>query len=211
MENNPLYTLYYSLEDYFLSQSFLAIPTLQQFRKATSQGFITVIVSAPAPWPTLAELHLGVRIDLVETLAYQFTNGSAGYGKHSTTLITSSGNILGDPYQRYPVESERATPNAVQQMRDFMKQQGFAFLEKYSHVQALDALYNRHPEQKSPHLPNLFHRALRGVTLAKLAQRPGWSELVQVYRTALLARSTPPALMAQYDQLAHYLRTFSVN
>lgn len=211
MQKNPLYTLYYALEDYFLSQSFLAIPTLQQFRKATAQGFITVIVSAPAPWPTLAELHLGVRINLVETLVYQFTNGLAGYSKHSTTLITSSGNILDDPYQRYAVENERATPNVVQQMRDFMEQLGFAFLERHNSVMMLDNLYNDTPEQQSPFLPNLFHRALRGIALAKLAQRPGWLDLVHVYRTALTARSTPLALLAQYDQLAHYLRTFSVN
>ena len=211
MEKSPLYTLYYLLEDYYLAQAFYAIPTLQQFRKATPQGFLNMIVSAPAPWPTLAELHLGVRIDLVETLVYQFTNGLAGYREHSTTLITSSGIILGNPYQRYPVENEQDAPDAVQQMCSFMEQQGFDFLKQYSNAQALDTLYNQHPERRSLYLPNLFHRALRGVTLAKLAQRPDWSGLVHVYRAALTARSTPPALLAQYDQLTHYLRTFSVN
>ena len=118
---------------------------------------------------------------------------------------------LGNPYQHYPVEDEKAAPDAVQQMCSFMEQQGFGFLKQYSNAQALDTLYNQHPERKSLYLPNLFHRALRGVTLAKLAQRLDWLDLVQIYRAALMARNTPPPLMAQYDQLAHYLRTFSVN
>lgn len=211
MISNPLHILLRSLAQYAHLQNYELLATHYQLRQITDQGFISLTVAAGPTFPTLAELHLGVRIDLVEQLVYQFTTGLSGYGPHSTTLITSTGRIVGKPYQRYPLERPEDVSAVVQQMKDFLWTTGFSFLEEYRHLKSLDELYNHQPDRKSPYLTHELHRSLRGVALAKLAQRGRWSDLVNVYRHQLVQRGTPEPLVDRYNRLVSYLETFSVN
>ena len=183
----------------------------RQFRKIHSGGFCNVIVTVGNSLPALAELHVGIRLDLVEQLAYQFTTGLIEYGPHSTTLITSAGRIIGQPYHRFSLEHPSDINTVAEQVRQFMQTDGFAFLEKYQRVEALDELFNASPHESSPYLTNRLHRSLRGIILARLAYRSHWERLVTNYRAQLTLRGTPEAMMQNYDRLADYLRTFSVN
>ncbi|MEO0331899.1 MAG: hypothetical protein AAF223_09460, partial [Bacteroidota bacterium] len=65
--------------------------------------------------------------------------------------------------------------------------------------------------QKSFYITNEFHRALRGVVLAKLAQRPNWEELVKQYRIKLQKKALPEVQMQSYGKLIGFLkyRSFS--
>ena len=211
MTRSPLLLLLGSLAPYARSHGYVLLAAQNQFRKSTNQGFFNLIVAAGPTFPALAELHLGIRIDLVEQLVYQFTIGLAGYGPHSTTLITSGGRIVGEPYQRYSLEQATDVSAVTQRMKDFLRTEGFPFLEEYGHVKPLDELYNRRPDEKSPYLTNALNRILRGIILAKLAQRNSWSDLVSDYRSQLIQRGTPESLVERYDRLVDYLRTFSVN
>lgn len=170
-----------------------------------------MVVATGKSFPTLAELHLGVRLDRVEQLGYQFTLGLTEYGLHSTTLITSAGRISGQPYQRYTLDQPTDVDTTARQMMDFMDAAGFDFLNKYGTLQALDKLFNNQPTEKSLFLVNPLHRSLRGIILAKLTQRNAWEQLVDTYRTQLVRRGTPEPLIYRYDRLVDYLRTFSVN
>ena len=199
------------LEDFFGACNFTPLWPYQQFRKKHSGGFTATIISAGNAWPSFAELHLGVRVDLVEQLVYQFTSGLAEYGPHSTTLITSAGRILGRPYFRYSLESPSDITVAAEQMKQFMDSEGFGFLEKYQRIDALDNLFNDEPHEKSPYLTNQLNRSLRGIILAKLAQREHWLQLVIGYRAQLTLRGTPGPMMQRYDRLTDYLINFSVN
>ena len=199
------------LGSFFELYDFTTVSAYYQFRKRHPTGFNNVIVSVGNAWPTLAELHLGVRIDLVEQLVYQFTSGLAEYGPHSTTLFTSAGRVLGQPYHRYPVDHPSDIEPVAEQMKQFMYADGFHFLKKYQRIEALDTLFNEEPHQKSPYLTNRLHRSLRGIILAKLAHRDHWQRLVIGYRAQLTLRGTPEPMMQSYDRLADYLRTFSVN
>lgn len=204
-------TLLSRLEPFFVLHGFTPLAAHHQFRKVNNGGFCSVVISVGNSFPALAELHLGIRVDLVEQLAYQFTTGLTEYGPHSTTLITSAGRIVEKPYYRFPLERPSDTDVVAEQMEQFMQTEGFAFLDKYRRIEALDALFNTEPHEKSPYLTNRLHRSLRGIILAKLTHRARWSWLVTSYRAQLTLRGTPEPMMQNYDRLANYLRTFSVN
>ena len=182
-----------------------------QFRRKDDRGFSSIIISTGGTLPALVELHLGIRLDLVEQLAYQFTSGLAEYGPHSTTLITSAGRILGQPYHRFSLDRLSDVSQIATQIRQFMLEYGFAFLEKYRRIEALDELFNATPHEKSPYFTHRLHRSLRGIILGKLVDRPHWERLVTGYRAQLTLHGTPEPMMHNYDRLADYLRAFSIN
>jgi hypothetical protein len=93
-------------------------------------------------------------------------------------------------------------------MGTFVTSGANSFFERYNSIAALNELYNATDTRWLPHHLN---RGLRGITLAKLAQQPDWPDLVAHYRTQLRQRGTPAVLMDRYEQLATYLRHFSVN
>lgn len=199
------------LSRYFSAYRYSLLIAQNQFRKTTDHGFHNVILSTGNEFPALATLHLGIRLDMVERLVYQFTSGLAEYSPHSTTLITSAGRVLGQPYHEYSIEKAADINAVTREMEYFMESEGFIFLEKHGRVQSLNELFNDEPEKKSPYLTNELHRSLRGIILAKLTHRSNWPQLVATYRAQLTQRGTPEQLMQSYDQLANYLRTFSVN
>jgi hypothetical protein len=185
------------------------LPQLSQYRKVTESGFYCVVLSAggAAP-PVIAEVQLGIRLNIVEQLAYQFTTGSDAYGPHSTTLLVSMGQLQSQPYQRYVLEKPTDVPRVASVMNNFIASEGLDFFHCYDSIAALDELYNG---TDTRWLPHLGHRSLRGIILAKLAHRPNWSALVAHYREQLQRRGTPEAIIKRYEQLAAYLHHFSVN
>ncbi len=196
------------LKTYLAPVMFRYLPHLSQYRRVTETGFHCVILSAGSGCPVIAELQLGIRLDIIEQLVYQFTSGLSGYGTHSTTLLVSMGRLRDQPYERYTLEHPADAQQVGQAMGDFIKSVGFDFFRRYNSIAALDELYNATDTQW---LPNLSHRSLRGIILAKLAHRSGWPELVARYRAQLQQRGTPEVMMNKYEQLAAYLRHFSVN
>lgn len=81
-------------------------------------------------------------------------------------------------------------------------------MQKYRHLENPDVLYNREPTKKSLLLTNEWHRSLRGIILARLAQRGDWVQLVATYRSQLIRRGTPEPFVHRYARLADYLRIF---
>ncbi len=211
MTNSIISILLHQLNTLVRSQSYELLEAQNQLRKRTDSGFHNVIVAAGAAVPTLVELHLGIRINIVEDLVYQFTNGISGYGPHSTTLIASAGRIEGMPYLRYELNEIAEVPAIVQQMNAFLVAKGFDFLQKNQRIEALNTLYNTKATQKSLLLPNLLHRSLRGIVLAKLTQQEDWMQLAETYRLQLMQKGIPGPMIQRYVLLTNYLQTFSVN
>ena len=200
-----------SLTDFFTAHDFVPLEAYHQFKKEHEGGFSNVIISVGNSLPALAELHVGIRLNLVEQLAYQFTSGLTEYSPHSTTFITSAGRILNQPYHRYPLERPSDIELVAEQMKQFMHFYGFDFITRYQGIRPLDELFNAEPYGKSLYFTNRLHRSLRGIILAKLTHRDHWPRLVIGYRAQLTLRGTPEPMMRSYDRLVDYLRTFSVN
>ncbi|MEM9830868.1 MAG: hypothetical protein AAF944_09525 [Bacteroidota bacterium] len=180
-----------------------------QFRRTNKGGYSSVVLSAGGRQPTEVEVFLGIRINLVEELIYQFTSGLTGYGSYSTTLLVPTRKIASEFPYFYSLATNADIPVIVPQIMQFLIQRGWTFLEKYHSVKSLDALYNQEPTQKSPYLTNEFHRALRGIALAKLAQRPDWEHLVKQYQSNLQKKVIPETQMQNFARLANFLRYHS--
>lgn len=206
--NDPRVELQNQLSTRLASYGFQELPSVSQFRRTTETGFHNVVLSVGKAQPVIAELQLGIRLDIVERLAYQFTTGLSDYGSHSTTLLVSTGHLLGQPYQRYVIEDPTEVAAVARAMSNAVESVGLDFFHRYNSIVALDELYNG---GNSRWVPHLVHRSLRGIILAKLAQRADWSTLVVNYRAQLQQRGTPEMLMDRYERLAAYLHHFSVN
>jgi hypothetical protein len=159
----------------------------------------------------LVEINIGTRIDLVEELAYQFTTGLRSFQENSNTLITSMGRIMQQPYFRFEVHQSVDIREVAEQIKAFMETQGFDFLEKYSTISELDKLFNDKPREKLPYAYNHLNRCLRGIVLARMADRKDFPAIAATYRNTLLKSSTAPPLLEKYDKLVNHLKTFSFN
>ncbi len=197
-----------ALETYLLSHRFQCLPHRSQYRRASASGFHSIVLSVGEATPAIAEVQLGIRVEIAEQLAYQFTAGPGDYASHSTTLLVPTGRLLGEPYRRYVLERPADAQQVAQEIVELIKSNGLAFFRHYDHVAVLEELFNG---PVTPWLPHLWHRSLRGIILAKLAQRLDWASLVTRYREQLLAVGAPPSRVEKYDQLAAYLRHFSLN
>jgi hypothetical protein len=199
------------LQPVFEKQNFKLMKHLHQFRKTTANGFLNTIVSVSGREPVLVEINIGTRIDLVEELAYQFTTGLRSFQENSNTLITSMGRIMQQPYFRFEVHQSVDIREVAEQIKAFMETQGFDFLEKYSTISELDKLFNDKPREKLPYAYNHLNRCLRGIVLARMADRKDFPAIAATYRNTLLKSSTAPPLLEKYDKLVNHLKTFSFN
>lgn len=198
------------LNPFFKNKEYQWLQHQQQFRKLRKNGFHNILINVKG-CPGLIDVKLGVRLDLVEQLAYQFTTGLSGYQAHSNTLIIKMGELMGQPHLRFEAKHEEDIQEAALQIIGFMQTRGFAFLEEHSAVDRLDKLFNEHPEQKLKYAHNEFNRCLRGIVLARLAGRKDWQGLIAIYRRSLQKKNTAPQLMENYEKLSRFLKYFSLN
>ena len=119
--------LFGALETYLLSHRFQCLPLRSQYRRASVSGFHSVVLSVGEAVPTIAEVQLGIRLEIVEQLAYQFTAGPGDYASHSTTLLVSMGRLRGQPYQRYVLEKPADVPWVGQRHEPLHSIRGLGF------------------------------------------------------------------------------------
>ncbi len=184
----------------------------QQFRKPIDGGFLNVIYSfshyEDATW---LEVHLGVRIDLVETLAFQFTTGLRGFQHESNTLVTSLGRLRQQPYFRYKMSDEKQVSHAQRDIQDYLVEEGFAWLDHLADLSLLERLFNAQPDAPNPYCYNQAHRAIRGLVLSRVVGRSDFAALRQAYAQQLAGARVGPAMLEKYQRLATFLDTFSLN
>ncbi len=201
--------LYTKLELKLKTLKYQAVPSRRQFRQVSANGYHSILLSVAGQSPVNIELFLGIRIDMVEDLVYQFTDGLREYGPYSTTLIVPARKISSESQYSYQLATEEEIPDVLHKIMHFLNERGFPFLKEYGSVEVLNKLYNQHPEQKMSYVTNEFHRALRGIVLAKLDQQPRWKELVDQYRTKLQKQGLPEVQMQGYERLVQYLTNYS--
>jgi len=197
---------------FFAEAGFTYLPTLKQFRKEQPNGFRTVVISiSHYENSSVVEAHLGIRLESVEQMAFQFTMGLTGFQQDSHTLITSIGRLKDKKYERYSIAQVEEAEQAIRAIQHFMQQDGFGFLEKYSSAKALDCLFNEQPDEPLSLVYNNFNRCLRGVVLAHLTHRENFEALIQTYLHELRATATPPPLQDRFIRLVQFLSSYSPN
>ncbi len=183
-----------------------------QYKKVFSGGFQSCIFSIlkheQAFW---VEMSIGVRIDIVEKIANQFTLVLKDFQEESHTILSTYGRITGQPYFRFKVENKEDLGRACEKMGDFLEEIGLDFMEDNSQIKAIDRLINRHPEKPSRFIYNESHRCIKGIIVAQMAQNPQLKTLIRAYHVVLQKHSLRDKMLPQYLKLVKYLSAFSVN
>ncbi|MGB3618239.1 MAG: hypothetical protein WBA12_08970 [Catalinimonas sp.] len=201
--------LFDKLAPFFGRYGFEPVRAYNQFRRPTEVGFQNMILAFSAyEEETWVEAFVGVRHDQVEELAYPFTSGGYAFRKDSTTLVTSLGKLRGQTHHRFKIQDERGLSRTVRDLQDFMVTDGLEFVERYTALHELDALFNDDPHRPCPYVFNQAHRCFRGLVMARLVARPGFAALCRAYRTHL---TTNAALQGRFNRLAQFLQTYSPN
>lgn len=189
------------------------LPRLHQFRRSTEKGFTCVILSlSPFEDRAFAEMHLGVRIDDVENLAFPFTNGLPGFQPDSMTLVTPIAQLFGQRYERFELDPQEGPAHAIQCFEQQLEMQGLAFLEQHNDLSTLEQVFNESPGERLPLVHNQINRCFRGLVMAKLKQRPVLDELAAQYGQALSEQCfAPQATLDKFDRLYAFLKHYSMN
>ncbi len=191
---------------------FVRIPALNQFRRETAAGFETVIVSLGVePASTLFELHVGVRNESVEELAFGYTNGSPMFRRDSMTLVASAAKLQGLSYQRFEIADLSDVDAAMATMQPFLHDVGFPWLQAHGAVEAIDEALNERPLSKTRLMPNQVHRCFRGLAAARVMERADYDELERAYDAFVRSLHAPEHQLALFDGLKQHLRTFAWN
>lgn len=187
-------------------------PKYLQFKRQFKGGFQTCLFAILQNEKTFwIELSVGVRVDIVEKLANQFTLTLKDYQSETHTILTTYGRIMGEPYFRFKVENLEGLEFAFEKMKDFLEEIAFDFMDDNSDVINIDKLLNRYPEKPSRFIYNDAHRCIKGVIIAQMAQNPQLHSLIQTYHIVMQRHSLRDKMMPQYEKLVKYLRVFSVN
>ena len=201
------------LKPFFKEQGFTWLPHLHQFRKSTERG-LTCVIIAVSDYDdcSLLEAHLGVRIDEVENLTFPFTNGLPGFQPDSMTIVTPLSRLNGRPFERFELRDEDSADEAVSAIRIQLQQKGLHFINHYSSLEKMEALYNETPEKALVFVNNQANRCFRAVVLAQLLLRKDFEQLADTYRHHLEKELfTPHATLDKYTRLVDFLRFYSQN
>lgn len=200
------------LEPFFLKELYKPIFSKKQFRLETPEGFRNVIIY-PSVYPdrVIFEVTFGTRINLVENTMYQYTNGLNDFQPDSNTSIISYGNYHNKNYYRLAANNLEECLFVIEEVKSFFEREGFAYLEKLSHLDMLDHVFNSFPNQKSPFAFNQQTRCFRGATIAKLSDNREFETVVRAYQHQLKNRRAPDFIIEKFNALVIYLRSFSFN
>ncbi|MEM6292287.1 MAG: hypothetical protein AAGA54_13520 [Myxococcota bacterium] len=188
-------------------EGFVRIPALNQFRRENASGFECIIVSLGVlPASTLFELHVGLRNESVEELAFQYTNGSPMFRRDSMTLVASAAKLQGLEHQRFEITELPDVEAAMTTMQPFLADVAFPWLCAHRTVEAISRALNEQPLEKTRLMPNQVHRCFRGLAAARVAENTDYDALEQAYDGFVRSLHAPEHQLALFEELKQHLR-----
>lgn len=204
--------IYAIFEDWLKRKKFVALPQLNQFRKATDKGFQNIFFTITNYDDGLmVDINLGIRIDIIENTAYQFTNGLKGFAPASNTAITHPKKINSTCNNRYFITTQEDLSKFEDEFQLFMLQYGFEFLNFLNEPEFLDAQFNGKPQNPSIISYNVYSRIYRGLVIAKLYGFSNFDDLSSAYEYELSTLKAPSLYVNRFHLLLDYLRLSSFN
>jgi hypothetical protein len=204
--------LYEKLSTFFTGYGFDLLPERKQFRKVTDIGFQNVILSSTDyEEETWLEVNVGLRHDQIEWAAQQFLGNLDEFREDANTLVISIGKFNDVHYFRYKILNHDDLDDACDQIKGFLEEEGFRFLEEHQHLDALHHLFNDEPTRPCKYVYNQVHRCYKGLTAARLINSPHFLRLSDVYRNQLVRQGATMQDLHNYERLLSYLLYHSVN
>jgi len=209
---SPVKAFLEHLQPFFAAEGYQFHPILNQYRQPFEGGFRNVILGfSEYENTTLVECTFGVRLDLIEEAIMPFSSGINGYLDESNTTQTNLAKYYQIPHYRLRFAGPPEMEQAGRELCHFFTQEGFAFLERYSALERLEARYNQAPHQPSLLAFSTRMRSFRGMALATLAQSPHWEKLHRAYEEELRRWGTPTIIMDRFEALCQHLLQLGLN
>ncbi len=194
------------------SDGFVQFLAQHQLRRQTSFGFEHIVVSLSTyPEVSLLEFFIGLRHELVERTAFQFTNGHKGFAPQSHTLLVPMSLLMGQKILRYHIHKPEDVEAAVAQFKLQFDEVGRAFWKQNQTIDQLHQLFNSKPLEPLPFVPNDFIRCIKGLVISKLVQNPNHDQLEDIYFHKMSNNGTPKELLNNYVRLIGLFRLHSFN
>ncbi|MFT5618934.1 MAG: hypothetical protein ACI85I_002169 [Arenicella sp.] len=204
--------LYDKLYDFFVEHEFEMNAPKKQFRRLTNNGFQNVLFSTSEYEGEIwLEVNLGVRINAVEQIVQQFLDNQKGFREDAMTVIVSVGKLTNNKYFRYKVVNEDDLESVCLAVKEFMRTQGFQFLNVYNKIESLDSLLNKNPHKPTHYLYNQVHRCFKGAVLARLNFNPKFEQIILKYHHFLATLNAKQTHLERFDKLETFLTHYSPN
>lgn len=205
-------TLYEKMNTFFRGYDFLLMTDKKQFRRVTPTGFQNVIFTTTEyNNETWLEVNLGCRNEQIEQIAQQFLGNTRDYWEDANTLVISIGKFNNTNYFRYKILSEQDLEDTCEEIKLFLTEQGFPFLNKYDHLEAIHQLFNKLPHQSCKYLYNQVHRCFKGAICGKLINSGDFMSIAEKYRKILHRIGATPEELITYERMLGFLVYISVN
>lgn len=200
------------LSPFFLQNGFLYHHGFMQFRKTYNSGFQNVIF-APANYgdEVRLEVTFGSRVNPIEELIQDCTNGLQDFKTHTNTTINSFGKYRREPYFRLRFKDDKSYHATVKTLERFFGEEGFDYLNRLSDLGYLDTLFNAFPGEPCEEAFNPRLRCFRGLAAAYLNHNPELELLTRAYHKILNKYGATPTEIKQFKALVRYCLNYSLN
>ncbi|PQA59688.1 hypothetical protein C5O19_08665 [Siphonobacter curvatus] len=204
--------LYQKLSVFFAENGFELLSDRKQFRKQTPVGFYNVVFSTSYRTNEIwLDVSIGLRHQEIEFLAQQFLDNAEEYREDANTLVISVGKFNDDKYFRYKLQSTEDLNDVCDQIKEFLLNQGFAFMEKYGSLKALNHLLNDEPTKPSKFLYNQIHRCFKGIIVARFSNHERFLRLIDLYRVQVAKLGASIEEQQTFERLLSFLLYHSLN
>lgn len=181
------------------------------FMRKRQDGFHALLISvSPYPEEWWVEVQVGIRLDLVEESAFQFTQGLQDFHPYSLTAHVPLHVLSGSAYKRF-ICPPNDWATLRQEVEPALHEHAWPFFEKYSQLLALEKAYNSDPRSACYLHANRFYRCFRGMVLAKATHQRQMATLGQIYADELNRHGAPEQLQVQFQQFGALLIQTSFN
>lgn len=204
------------LHPYFEHKHYVMHPGAMQFKRATRFGHSSIICNLSSDGAlTWLTFHLGLRHDLVERAQAGLFGKSDYYQSESHTLMIDSRWIQNPGATSLPermrIGNHLDLELACDAFIDFMDRSGFAFLDKFRSLSALDKLFNNNEKRAALWCNHHYQRCFRAMAIAQITNRADKALLHQKHRNYLESRGYRGEILHKFDAQYAHMQKLSLN
>ena len=150
--------------------------------------------------------NVGVRVARIEETFHRISGFEPKYQGDTVTIGAGIGNITNNDNRacEFIVETDVDVITASEQILRVFREFALPYFARFSELSAIDAELNDHPLERTPNRPVPWLRCASGLIVAKLVERPNYTELVQVYGD-LMSRADKGFYLGRFRALADIL------
>lgn len=155
-----------------------------------------------------ATIYLGlvaaVRFERVEEIFHRISGVPPDLQSRTITAGVDLWRIYGDEYRRQAPSDWRARENECNRVAQAFLEQAIPYYSNFSSLTDLDREINAFPDKPCIHRVLPWLRCTTGIIAAKLAQRPDYNRLKEVY-TDQMAKSNKGFYLPRFNKLLEVL------